>query len=118
MDKATAKAAKKLRKILANPVLWAKYFLKIADKTGKIVPFNFNPQQRQLVKNLEKYNIILKSRQLGITSVSCALSLYYCHTEPGAVCLLMSYSQDSARAIFEKLKAMWPKCRTLSDCPN
>ena len=107
MDKATAKAAKKLKKILASPVLWAKYFLKIADKTGKIVPFNLNPQQRQLVKNLEKYNIILKSRQLGITSVSCALSLYYCHTEPGAVCLLMSYSQDSARAIFEKLKFMW-----------
>lgn len=107
MDKATQAAAEKLKRLLSDPVLWSKYFLKIADKTGKIVPFMFNPQQRQLVQNLEKYNVVLKSRQLGITSVSCALSLFFCHTEPGCVCLLMSYSQDSARGIFEKLKAMW-----------
>lgn len=107
MDRATQAAAEKLKRLLADPVLWSKYFLKISDKAGKIVPFAFNPQQRQLVQNLQKYNIVLKSRQLGITSVSCALSLYFCHTEPGCVCLLMSYSQDSARGIFEKLKTMW-----------
>lgn len=104
---AERKAAGKLKRILSSPILWSRYFLKIVDKTGQLVSFQFNPEQRQLVQNLEKYNIVLKSRQLGITSVSCALSLYYCHTEPGAVCLLMSYSQDSARGIFEKLKSLW-----------
>ena len=107
MDKATAKAADKLKKILADPILWARYFLKIANKTGKIVPFVFNPQQQQLVQNLQKYTIVLKSRQLGISSVACALALYYCHVEPGCVCLLMSYSMDSARGVYEKLKALW-----------
>lgn len=107
MNDSTRRAAAKLKRILADPILWARFFLQIANKTGKIVPFQFNPQQRQLVRDLQKYNIVLKSRQLGITSVACALSLYFCHREPGAVCLLMSYSQDSARGIFEKLKQMW-----------
>lgn len=107
MNSTAQKAAAKLKKLLSDPVLWAQYCLKIADKRGRLVPFRFNDEQRELVRRLEKYNIVLKSRQLGITSVSCALSLYYCHTEPGAVCLLMSYSQDSARGIFEKLKALW-----------
>ncbi len=101
------KQAEKLKKILSNPVLWAHYFLKISDKCGQLVPFKFNPEQKVLAENLSKYNIVLKSRQLGISSLACALSLYYCHTEPGVVCLLMSYSQDSARGIFEKLKALW-----------
>lgn len=82
---AEKKAAEKLKRILSDPILWSRYFLKIVDKTGRLVPFQLNSQQRELVKKLEKYNIVLKSRQLGITSVSCVLSLYYCHTEPGAV---------------------------------
>ena len=117
----TQKAGAKLRAIMANPVLWARYFLKITDKTGQLVPFEFNPQQLDLVNNLQKYNLVLKSRQLGITSVACALSLYYCHTEKNITCLLMSYSMESARGIFEKLKSLWqelPDCIRLQELTN
>lgn len=117
----TQKAGAKLRAIMSNPVLWARYFLKITDKTGQLVPFEFNPQQLDLVSNLKKYNLVLKSRQLGITSVACALSLYYCHTEKNITCLLMSYSMESARGIFEKLKALWqelPDCIRLPELTN
>lgn len=99
--------AEKLKAIVASPSLWIKYFCKIVDKTGKLVPFELNPQQSELLGNLDKYNIILKSRQLGITSVACALSLYYCHTEKNITCILMSYSIDSARGIFDKLKQIY-----------
>ena len=101
------KAAAKLKRIMASPALWCKYFLKIVDKQGRLVAFQFNPEQRQLVDGMGKYNIVLKSRQLGITSVACALSLYYCHVERDAVCILVSYSQDSARGIFDKLKTIY-----------
>lgn len=97
----------KLKKILSNPNLWIRSFLKITDKNGKVVPFVLNPQQQELLANLDKYNIILKSRQLGITSVACALSLYYTHVEKNCCCILMSYSIDSARGIFEKLKQLY-----------
>lgn len=100
----TINNTEKLKKIVADPILWCKYFAKIVDKKGQLVPFEFNPQQVELVRSLDKYNIILKSRQIGITSVSIGLSIYYCMTEQNVTCLLMSYSLDSARGIFEKLK--------------
>jgi hypothetical protein len=100
---------KKLKKILENPELFIESFIKIVDKKGKLVPFKLNPQQKELIDGIveDKYSICLKSRQLGITSLSLALSLYYAVTKPNTTCLLVSYSMDSANGIFEKLKQMF-----------
>jgi hypothetical protein len=100
-------SADKYRLIVSDPVLWIENFVDIVDKEGKTVKFKFNPLQRNFVENMEKYSLILKSRQLGFSSVSCALSLYYACTEANSECLLVSYSIDSATAIFEKLKQMY-----------
>ena len=97
----------KLKKIMADPILWVETFCKIVDKRGITVPFIMNPQQKELVNNLSKFNIVLKSRQLGITSVSCGLSLYYAITKPNSHCMLVSYSLDSASSIFDKLKSVY-----------
>lgn len=97
----------KLKRVLNEPKLYLENIVKIVDKNGKKVPFKLNPQQNELVEGLDKYNIVLKSRQLGITSVSCGLSLFYCNTKPNVTCLLMSYSLDSARGIAEKLRQMY-----------
>ena len=61
---------------------------------------------------MDKYNIVLKSRQLGITTLSCGYSIYLAMTNPNTTCLLVSYSIDSATAIFEKLKQLY------NDLPN
>lgn len=97
----------KLQKILGNPVLWIESFMKIANKEGIIVPFKLNELQADFVDKMDKYNIILKSRQLGFSVLSCALSLYYACTQSNTECLLVSYSIDSATAVFEKLKTMY-----------
>ena len=97
----------KLIKILSDPILWGSSFCKVVDKNGKTVPFVMNPQQTELVNGLSKYNIVLKSRQLGITTVSCCLSLYYAITQPNSHCMLISFSMDSANSIFDKLKSMY-----------
>ncbi len=113
--------AEKLKKIMESPILWIQSFLTIVDKNGVKVNFKLNPQQKQLINNLDKYNIVLKSRQLGITSVSCGLSLYYALTTPNSTCLLVSYSLDSANAIFDKLKQLYddlPKSIKLKDVAN
>ena len=65
----------KVQKILSTPVLWGETFCKVINKLGKKVQFILNPQQKQLINSLEKYNIVLKSRQLGITTVSCCLCI-------------------------------------------
>ena len=103
----------KLKIIMDNPLLWIETFVNIVDKKGKLVPFKFNPQQKYIMKNKGKFNICLKSRQLGITSVALAFSLYLAITKPYSTCMIMSYSLDSANNIFEKLKQMY---NDLPDC--
>lgn len=97
----------KLRKIVADPVLWCRYFCNIIDKTGKKVRFEPTYHQKVLAKNFGKFNIVAKSRQLGITSWAIAYSLYLTHTQPDTVCMLMSYSLDTVDIVFKKLKAMY-----------
>lgn len=111
----------KLRRILADPILWIETFVNIVDKKGQLVPFKFNPQQKYIMRNKNKFNICLKSRQLGITSVALAFSLYLAITKPNSQCLIMSYSLDSANNIFEKLKQMYndlPDCVRLETIAN
>ena len=97
----------KLKKIVADPVLWCRYFVRIVDKTGKKVRFEPTFTQKLLAKNFGKFNIVAKSRQLGITSWAIAYSLYLAHTRPDTVCMLMSYSLDTVDIVFKKLKAMY-----------
>ena len=102
----------KLNLIISDPILWIETFVNIVDKKSRLVPFKFNPQQRYIMKNKGKFNICLKSRQLGITSVALAYSLYLAITKANSTCMIMSYSLDSANNIFEKLKQMY------NDLPN
>jgi hypothetical protein len=97
----------KLKKIVNDPILYMQNFMKIVDKNGRLVKFLLNPQQKELLGNLDKYNVVLKSRQLGISSLSCAYSIYLTQVYPSTTCLLASYSIDSATAIFEKLKQLY-----------
>lgn len=97
----------KLKRIVRDPLLWIKYFCVIVDKEGRKVPFEPTYQQKLLLKNFGKYNLTGKSRQLGITSLALAYSLYLTHTEKDTVCMIMSYSLDTVDIVFKKLKAMY-----------
>lgn len=81
--------------------------MKINNKLGKEVPFIFNSMQKTFVTNLDKYNIILKARQGGMSVCICALAIYYAITEKNCVCLMLSHNDESTRAIFNKLKAIY-----------
>lgn len=97
----------KLKKIMKSPILYIESFMNVVNKSGNLVPFNLNPQQKKLLQEMDKYNIILKSRQLGITTLSCAYSIYLACSNSNTTCLLVSYSIDSATSIFEKLKQLY-----------
>ncbi|MBR4589127.1 MAG: hypothetical protein IKO36_00570 [Bacteroidaceae bacterium] len=97
----------KLKAIIKDPIKWIETFVKIVDKSGHVVSFKLNPQQRYIMRNKGKFNICLKSRQLGITSVALANTLYLTHTRANCTCMIMSYSLDSAHEIFEKLKILY-----------
>ncbi len=98
--------AKKLKWLFADEhkAEWIETFIKIADKSGKIVPFKPTDEQRYLIDNLEHMNIISKSRQLGCSVISVAMSIRECVIHSNSCCVLISHNQSSTNAIFDKLK--------------
>lgn len=90
-----------------NKVAFIEAFMKIVDKDGNLVPFILTPEQKELVENLEHLNIISKSRQLGCSSITVALSIRECIVNPNATCVLISHNQSSTNDIFSKLKNMF-----------
>ena len=87
-----------------NKIQWIETFIKIADKQGNIVPFILTPEQKAFVSEIEHENIVLKSRQLGLSVCCVALSIRACVINGNTNCLLVSHNQSSTNAIFDKLK--------------
>lgn len=87
-----------------NKIDWIETFIKIADKEGQLVPFILTDEQRHLVEGLEHLNIVSKSRQLGISVTTVALSIRECVIHPNTNCVLVSHNQTSTNAVFDKLK--------------
>ena len=97
----------KFIKIWSNPILFIQSFMKIANKKGKVIPFKLNDMQRNFVNEMEAYNVILKARQGGMSVCIASLAIYYAITEPNCSCLMLSHTDESTRAIFNKLKAIY-----------
>ncbi|AKA71216.1 terminase large subunit domain-containing protein [Clostridium scatologenes] len=87
-----------------HEVDWIGAFVKIVNKDTKTVPFILTEEQKQFVEGLEKFNIVLKSRQLGLSVCTVALAIRQCIVYPNSCCLLVSHDQKSCNAIFDKLK--------------
>lgn len=87
-----------------NKIEWIHTFIKIADKETNIVPFILTDEQKNLVNGLGHMNIINKSRQLGISVVTLALSIRECIVHDNSTCVLISHNQTSTNAVFDKLK--------------
>lgn len=54
--------------VITNPELFAKYFLKILDKNNNLIPFEWNESQRDFHYKRTGKDIILKARQLGMST--------------------------------------------------
>lgn len=105
--------AKKLTKeqqleiVKENPILWLKNFVKIVDIEGNLVPFEVNPEQKDFIKNMGRYNCILKSRQLGFSTLSLGLMLWSAFTMPNSNYLMLCQDTESTQNLFTRLKLMY-----------
>lgn len=87
---------------------WSETFVKIIDNNGEQVPFILNKQQLELYKGMDKLNICLKSRQLGITSFACCYALWLCCTRSDTNTAVLADNIDNTHIIFdEKLKKLY-----------
>lgn len=79
-----------------------KYLYKIRNKGKELVTFKRNRAQEHFNKNKWSRNIILKSRQLGFTTLEAIDSLDDVLFTRNNECLLIAHNLDAARAIFDK----------------
>jgi hypothetical protein len=83
--------------------------LKIRSKKGRITAFRLNRAQLEYSRNCGKQNIVLKARQMGITTYIAARFFLNVVTRPGTVAVQVAHTQESAQAIFTIVRRFWEK---------
>lgn len=81
----------------------------IKNKNGKTIKFRMTKEQEHYYSGMYSRNLILKSRQLGFTTLECLIQLDSAIFE-GAACGLIAHNLDDANKIFrEKVKFAYDK---------
>jgi len=74
--------------------------LRIRDKSGRLRVFALNRAQREYAARSTARNIVLKARQLGVTTYVAARFFVNCITRPGTLSVQVAHDQRSAEEIF------------------
>lgn len=95
------------RRCLADPAYFIERYGKLVDKSGVIIDFNLWPVQRELLSlwATRESTIAVKSRQLGITTLSVHFALWDCIFHDAAQWFLVSASETAARDAMRRLRA-------------
>lgn len=96
----------KLKMIMNDFRSFCRNFIKIVDNNGELISFKLNEQQEHFVDNMGKYNVILKPRQIGFTTVQLAYCVWMAQTIPNTHYLIVSYTEKNAKDLFSKFKRM------------
>jgi len=75
-------------------------FLKVRNKAGQLVPFIPNAAQQQIAARWGQRNIVLKARQMGMTTYVAARFYIDTITRPGTLTVQVAHDQRSAEDMF------------------
>jgi hypothetical protein len=78
----------------------AQQLLRVRSRSGVPVPLVANAVQRRFEMRRGRCNIVLKARQLGLTTWTAARFFLKTITRPGTLTLQVAHTQDSAEEIF------------------
>lgn len=92
------------QRYLDNPYWRMNNLYSIVDKEGNKIPFKMNPEQDQLYKNLSHLNIILKARQMGISTMVGILFLDRCLFNPNMTAGIIAQTREDAEMMFRRVK--------------
>ena len=101
-----AKIREEYKKCIADPIYFIKKFVKIQHPIRGTIAFDLFEFQESTIKDLAEYdkNIILKSRQMGISTLVAAYSLWLMtfHEDKNILCI--SITQETAKEIVTKVR--------------
>src|SRR5882757_9079443 len=82
-------------------------YLKIRDKNRRLLPLVANRAQREYELGRRRRNIVLKARQLGITTYVAARFFLQTITHSGTMSVQVAHDQESAEEIFKVVHRFW-----------
>jgi len=92
---------------LKNPTWRLNNLYYIVDKHGKKIKFKPNWAQDKILKNLWFFTIILKARQLGITTFFCLLYLDQILFKANKTAGIIAHTDGDTKKIFARIKYAW-----------
>lgn len=78
----------------------ARILLKVRTRDGRTARLNANPAQRLYEERRGRQNIVLKARQMGMTTWTAARFFLKTITRPGTLTLQVAHTQQAAEEIF------------------
>jgi hypothetical protein len=81
--------------------------LKVRSKRRGLVELRPNRAQREFARRCTNRNIVLKARQLGITTYVAARFFIRTITQPGTMTVQVAHDQESAEEIFKIVHRFW-----------
>ena len=92
---------------LSNPYWRINNLYTIINKHGKPVKFNLNWAQEDLYHNMWYCNVILKARQLGISTFTCILFLDRCLFNSHQSAGIIAHTLEDAQHMFKRVKVAY-----------
>ena len=94
------------RKCMEDPVFFMRNYVKIQHPNKGTIPFDLYPFQETTLKefDIHRYLLILKSRQLGITTLIAAYALWMSIFNSDKNVLIISIKQEVSREIITKVR--------------
>src|ERR1051326_4601222 len=88
--------------------------LRIRDRNGAFLSLTLNRAQRELARDPAPRKIILKARQLGISTYVAARFFIKTITRPGTLTVQVAHDQESAEEIFKIVRRLDRKSTRLN----
>ena len=90
--------------LLKEPLWRLNHLYQIIDKTGSKIYFKLNWAQKQLYRQCWYCNIVLKARQLGISTYISLLFLDRCLFVPNMSAGIIAHTREDAEMLFRRVK--------------
>ena len=78
----------------------AEKLLRVRGRDGRVIPLEANAMQRAFERHRGERNIVLKARQLGMTTWAAGRFFLKTITRPGTLTLQVAHTQEAAEEIF------------------
>ena len=87
--------------------VYVEELLKFRQKNGRVSVIRLNAAQAEYSRRCGKLNIVLKARQLGITSYIAARYFVRTIMRPGTLTMLVAHDRIAAEEIFRIVRRFW-----------